>query len=63
MPGAISPLLNTPSCRGAQLKHRNNFTLLLPVGLHTKAADPCLREDRQHRSVTSDARAAEREAS
>jgi hypothetical protein len=25
--GAISPLPNTPSWRGAQLKHRDNFTL------------------------------------
>jgi len=24
--GAIPPLLNTPSWRGAQLKHRDNFT-------------------------------------
>jgi hypothetical protein len=26
MSGAIPPLPNTPSCRGAQLKHRDNFT-------------------------------------
>jgi len=26
MRGALSPLPNTPSCRGAQLKHRDNFT-------------------------------------
>jgi hypothetical protein len=28
MSGAIPPLPNTPSWRGAQLKHRDNFTLL-----------------------------------
>jgi hypothetical protein len=27
MSGAVSPLPNTPSWRGAQLKHRDNFTL------------------------------------
>jgi hypothetical protein len=26
MSGAITPLPNTPSWRGAQLKHRDNFT-------------------------------------
>jgi hypothetical protein len=26
MRGAIAPLPNTPSWRGAQLKHRDNFT-------------------------------------
>jgi len=26
MSGAIPPLPNTPSWRGAQLKHRDNFT-------------------------------------
>jgi hypothetical protein len=26
MRGAINPLPNTPSWRGAQLKHRDNFT-------------------------------------
>jgi hypothetical protein len=31
MSGAISPLPNTPSWRGAQLKHRDNFTLPLPL--------------------------------
>jgi hypothetical protein len=30
MRGAIPPLPNTPSWRGAQLKHRDNFTL--PIG-------------------------------
>jgi hypothetical protein len=29
MRGAIPPLLNTPSWRGAQLKHRDNFTSTL----------------------------------
>jgi hypothetical protein len=29
MGGAIPPLPNTPSWRGAQLKHRDNFTFLL----------------------------------
>jgi hypothetical protein len=29
MRGAIPPLPNTPSWRGAQFKHRDNFTLLL----------------------------------
>jgi hypothetical protein len=29
--GAIPPLPNTPSWRGAQLKHRDNFTLGLCV--------------------------------
>jgi hypothetical protein len=28
MGGATSPLPNTPPWRGAQLKHRDNFTLL-----------------------------------
>jgi hypothetical protein len=26
MSGAVTPFPNTPSWRGAQLKHRNNFT-------------------------------------
>jgi hypothetical protein len=28
MRGAIPPIPNTPSWRGAQVKHRNNFTFL-----------------------------------
>jgi hypothetical protein len=31
MRGAIPPLPNTPSCRGAQLKHRDNFTFTFTV--------------------------------
>jgi hypothetical protein len=30
MSGVIHPLPNTPSWRGAQLKHRDKFTLPLP---------------------------------
>jgi hypothetical protein len=34
MRGVIPPIPNTPSKRGAQLKHRDNFTLLpLPLYL------------------------------
>jgi hypothetical protein len=31
MSGAIPPLPNTPSWRGAHLKHSDNFTLSLPL--------------------------------
>jgi hypothetical protein len=31
MCGTIPPFLKTPSCRGAQLKHRDNFTFTLPI--------------------------------
>jgi hypothetical protein len=31
MSGDIHPLPDTPSCRGAQLKHRDNFTFTLYV--------------------------------
>jgi hypothetical protein len=31
MSGAIPPLPNTPSLRGAQLKHRDNFTFTFNV--------------------------------
>jgi hypothetical protein len=31
MRGAIPPLTNTPSWRGAQLKHRDNFTFTFSV--------------------------------
>jgi hypothetical protein len=31
MSGAIPPLPNTPSWRGAQLKHRDSFTFTLPL--------------------------------
>jgi len=31
MSGAIPPLPNMPSWRGAQLKHRDNFTVYLSV--------------------------------
>jgi hypothetical protein len=34
MRGAIPPLLNTPSRRGAQLKHRDKFTLTLSLPLN-----------------------------
>jgi hypothetical protein len=34
MNGAIPPLPNTPSWRGAQLKHRDNFTLTLPFNIN-----------------------------
>jgi hypothetical protein len=36
MSGAIPLLPNTLSWRGAQLKHRDNFTLRFISGLHTK---------------------------
>jgi hypothetical protein len=32
MRGAIPPLPNTPSLRGAQLKHRDTFTFTLITG-------------------------------
>jgi hypothetical protein len=31
MRGAVPPLTNTPSRRGAKLKHRNNFIFTLPL--------------------------------
>jgi hypothetical protein len=34
MSGAIPQLPNTPSWSGVQLKHRNNFTLLLPFAYY-----------------------------
>jgi hypothetical protein len=33
MSGAIPPLPNTPSWRGAQLKHRDNFTFTFTLSL------------------------------
>jgi hypothetical protein len=47
MCGGISPLLNTPSWRGAQLKHRDNFTLLYSI---IEKAEEC----RYWKKVTSD---------
>jgi hypothetical protein len=35
MSGAIPPFPNTPSWRGAQLRHRDNFTLPLPISVAT----------------------------
>jgi hypothetical protein len=35
MNGAIPPLPNTPSWRGAQLKHRDNFTFIICCSVGT----------------------------
>jgi len=42
MSGAIPSLFNTPSWRGAQLKHRDNFTFIL-YNLKTYANQITLR--------------------
>jgi len=34
MGGAVPPLLNTPSWRGAQLQHRENFTFTFTLPYH-----------------------------
>jgi hypothetical protein len=39
MCGAIPPLPNTPSWRGAQLKHRDTFTTLATYLAHRKPLD------------------------
>jgi hypothetical protein len=41
MRGAILPLLNTPSWRGAQLKHRDNFTFTLPLSFNRVEVGNC----------------------
>jgi hypothetical protein len=40
MSGAIPPFPNTPSWRGAQLKHRDNFTFAFTFTIFVKAEKP-----------------------
>jgi hypothetical protein len=50
MRGAIPPLPNAPSWRGAQLKHRNNFTFTLVPYKHGNNINRVIKRRRVIRS-------------